>query len=460
MAHKYPYTFTTDKGRVLQYKNDIQIARLHSFTKSKNITKLPIRTYDTLLASANYDGTILIVDIFTKRKRVIKSDIQNIQSLFFLDTNWLVTTTHEQVYIHNLKSLHTKNIYTESILEFFKNTEEPSLELLSKSILEPLIINKSFKQAFDLVFDNSFLEEALEYYKLDYIYQSAFAKAIKALQKENPEKAHQFLEKFKDIKSKKIEINALFQDFKHYDRFRLHIKEKKYSIAYAISAKHFSLTLTQDYNEMESIFKKSFQLARSQMQLNQKALAKETLSNYLTVLSKRDEIKNLLDETKTRDKTDTDKAKLLLLYEKNSFKECYELIDTSDIKDLELVALLEKHWIKLMLKCEEFALDGNVKEIKRSLDELIKTKTRADKIGDILRVAFHAKIDTLLREKNFNSAQNIIYSYIDIFGEDIEMKDIMKKFEKSSSTKLAITQNQPSRESRYNWLNSELIVEY
>lgn len=463
MAHKYSYTFTTDKGRILQYKRNIQISRLHSFSyaESKNITKLPIATNGTQLASVNYDGTIVIVDIFSRKKRVIKSDIPNIQSISFLNKNWLLTTdSREYLQIHNLKTLHSKDIHSESLIEFLKITKVPSLELLSLTILEPLIANKSFEQAFDLVSDNSFLQETIGYDKLDYIYHSAFNKAIEALRQEKIPKAAQLLEKFKNIKSKKMQIIALFQDFKHYDRFRLYIKEKKYAIAYAISSKHSSLTLTQEYEKMELIFKKSFHLAKSQMQLSQKDLAKETLSSYLTILSKRDAIKNLLDGRQQENKFDIDKRKLLLLYEKNNFKECYELIDESNIKDLELVELLEKHWIKLMLKCEEFALDGNIKEIKKSLGELISTKTRADKIGDILRVAFYSKIDVLLKEKNFNSAQNIIYSYIDIFGEDIELKDIMKKFERSSSKKLAITQNQSSRESRYNWLSSELIVDY
>lgn len=463
MAHKYSYTFTTDKGRLLQYKHNIQISRLHSFsyTKSKNITKLPIATYSTQLASANNDGAIIIVDIFTRRKRVIKSDMINIQSIYFLNKNWLLTTnSNEHFQIHNLKTLHSKDIHSKSIIEFLKNTKIPTLELFSFSILEPLLANKSFEQVFDLVSDNSFLKETIGYDKLAYIYEAAFKKAIQALQKENILKANQLLEKFKNVKSKKTEINALFQDFKHYDRFRLHIKEKKYAIAYAISSKHSSLTLTQEYQDIESIFNKLFQLAKSQMRLSKKDLAKETLSSYLTILSKRDQIKNLLDGSNKKDKADTDKAKLLRLYEKNNFKECYELIDKSNIENLELVELLEGHWIKLMLKCEDFALDGNIKEIKKSLGELISIKTRADKIGDILRVAFYSKINVLLKEKNFNSAQNIIYSYIDIFGEDIEIKDIMKKFEKSSSNKLALTQKQSNRESRYNWLNSELIVEY
>jgi len=460
VAHKYSYTFRVNKGRLLQYKHNVLISRIHSFAKSKNSTQTPIATFNTLVASANYDGTIVVVDIFSRRKQVIHSGLRHIQSISFLNKNWLLSTTNSSACTHNLNTLRSKDIHSKSILEFLQNRQAPTLELLDKTVLEPLVANKLFGQAFDLVLNNPLLKESLGYDKLDYIYQFALSKAVEALEKENPEKAHLFLEKFENSESKKMQISALFQDFKQYDRFKHHIEEKKYAIAYAICSKHTSLLLTQVYEKMEAIYQQSFQLAQSQMQLNQKDAAKQTLSDYLTVLSKRDTIKNLLDETLTQSKIERDRAKLLLLYEKNSFKECYELIDESSIKDLELVTLLEKHWIKLMLQCEEFALSGNIKEIKKSLGELISTQTRVDKVGDILRVAFYAKIEALLKEKNFNSAQNIIYSYIDIFGEDLEMKAIMREFENNSSEKLAITQNKANRESRNYWLNSELIVEY
>lgn len=463
MTHKYPYFFTLDKGRVLQYKRNKQISRLHSFSYNKlqNSTKLPITNYNNQVACADYDGTIVVINIFTRRKKVIHSKSLKIQSIFFLNENWLITTdSNGHVQIHNLTTLRSRDIRSESIIIFLRNTNTPSLEFLSTTLLEPLLSNKSFERLFDLISDNPFLKETIAYAKLDKIYHTAFHKAIDALQNKKTEEASLLLEKFKSIKSKKIQINALFQDFRHFERFTFHITDKKYAIAYAISSKHSSLIHTQEYEKMEAVFQKSFNLARSQMQLGQKTLAKETLSNYITILSKRDEIKNLLENVDQKDTITIDKEKLLRLYKKNSFKECYELLDESNIKDLQLVELLEKHWVKLMIKCEDYALDGNIKEIKISLGELISTQTRADKIGDLLRLAFYSKITILIQDKNFNSAQNIIYSYIDIFGEDVEIKDIMKEFEKSSSNKLAITQKQLSRESRYGWQHSSLIMEY
>ena len=112
-----------------------------------------------------------------------------------------------------------------------------------------------------------------------------------------------------------------------------------------------------------------------------------------------------------------------------------------------------------MIECESYSLDGNIKAIKTLLGELLCIKTRTEKIGDLLRVAFYSKIKTLGESKKFASAENIIYSYIDIFGVDIEIKDMMKEYEKISSKKLAITHNENEKVLRSDWLNAALIVE-
>ncbi len=463
MAHKYPYTFIVKKGRLFQYIDNRQISRLHSFshTQSKTQTNFPVVTYDNSVVSADSKGTIVAINIFNKKKVVIDSGILNIQAISFLNKNLLLSSNDNgDIQIHNLTTFHSKNIQSEPVLNFLKTGIDVNLESMSKTILEPLIADRSYEDAYELVKENPFLKETTAYDKLERIYTTAFYTALNALQKEETQKAKNSFNKFQNIKTKKGEIAALFQDFKHFERFKQHIVDKKYAIAYAICSKHPSLTLTKEYEEMESIYQDNFQLARTQVQLNQYESAKERLSSYLTVLSKRDEINNLLSSTHKIDKINTDKEKLLLLYKKNRFRECYELIDMSNIEGLELVDLLEKHWIKLVLQCEQYALNGNIKEIKKSLGELISIKTRADKIGDLLRVAFFSKIELLIEEKNFNSAQNIIYSYIDIFGEDVELKESMKKFERESNIKLAITQKEHHNKDRNWWLNSDFIVEY
>ncbi len=469
MTHKSLYTFSLENGRVLQYKNGIKIARLHSFSynKSKIDCNSITLLHKNLLACSNCHGTIVVVDIFTRRKRVLKIPKTYITTLSFLDNETLISTdANGLVKVHYLKTLSSSNITAPSLITLLKNVKELDLKQISYSILAPLIANNSLILAFELIDEYPLFIGTAEYNKLQEIYRVVFKKAIEELRKNSSNNAHKLLDTFKNISSKKEKINALFLDFKHYDRFKLHITEKKYSIAYAISTKHPALKLTPEFKKMEDIFKDRLKLAHEQMLLNQKDLAKETLNGYVTILSKRDEIKDLLsgnysydNSTKEKSQTEIQREKLLLAYEKSNFKECYELIDNYSIDDLELVILLEKHWIRLIMECEDYALDGNIKAIKMVLGELISTKTRADKIGDLLRVAFYSKIKTLQNSRKFSNAENIIYSYIDIFGVDIEIKEIMREYEKRSSNRLALTHNNSEKVLRNNWLNAAIIVE-
>ena len=469
MAHKPLYTFSILNNRVLQFKynTSIQIARLHSFTKSKNIFTNAIATHENLLACSNYDGEIVVVNIYTRRKNIIKSEQDNIDTLHFLNNNTLVATDiNGFAQVSDLRNNSIRKITTPSILAILHRQKNIDLNTLSYSILKPLIDENSLVLAFDLIDNNSMLRGTTEYNKLQEMYRVVFTKAVEELRKGKSNNALKLLENFKDISSKKEEINALFIDFKHYDRFKLHISEQKYSIAYALCSKHSLLMLTPEFQEMEDIFNAAFKLAREQILMNQKDLATETLKQYMTILSKRAQVKNLLSGNYSYNYPNNEKSeaeiqseKFLLAYEKSDFKGCYEIIDNFSLEGLELVSLLEKHWVKLMIECESYALDGNIKAIKTLLGELLCIKTRTEKIGDLLRVAFYSKIKTLWKSKKFSSAENIIYSYIDIFGVDIEIKDMMKEYEKISSKKLAITHNENEKVLRSDWLNAALIVE-
>jgi len=471
VAHNPLYTFTLLNNRVLQfrYNSSVQIARLHSFSnaKSKNIFTNAIAFHENLLACSDYNTEIVVVNIYTRRKNIIKSGQPNINTLHFLNNNILVATdANNLVQVYDLKNNTVKEITAPSILDLLHRQKSIDLNTLSSSLLKPLIDENSLALAFELIDNNPMLRRTTEHDKLEEMYRVVFTKATEELCKGNKNNALKLLENFKDISSKKEKMNALFIDFKHYDRFKLHISEQKYAIAYALCSKHSLLTLTPEFQKMEDIFNKAYKLAREQMLMNQKDLASNTLGPYITIISKRKKIKNLLNGNYSYDNSAQKKSdaeaqseKLLLAYEKSNFKECYELIDTYSIKELELVVLLEKHWVKLMIECENHALDGNIKAIKRVLGELISTKTRVDKVGDLLRVAFYSKITRLEESKKFTSAENIIYSYIDIFGIDIEIKEIMIKFEKRSSKKLAITHNNNEKVLRSDWLNAVLIVE-
>ncbi len=128
------------------------------------------------------------------------------------------------------------------------------------------------------------------------------------------------------------------------------------------------------------------------------------------------------------------------------------------LEPLKLSKMLESHWSKLMDQCESLALKGDLKEIKNILGELIVLKSRSAKTGDLLRLSFQTKIKQLLSKRTYTKAESIIYSYIDIFGLDTEIKTLMRTFEKFSQKKLAITVNQELTKERDAWMESASIV--
>ena len=149
--------------------------------------------------------------------------------------------------------------------------------------------------------------------------------------------------------------------------------------------------------------------------------------------------------------------KLLHYYEKSNFTQCYETLDAnSALESMQLAQLLERHWNKCIESCEIYALEGNIKAVKDKLGDLIHISTRKNKIGDLLRLSFHSKIKNELQERHYKTAENLIYSYIDIFGIDSEMKQLMKAFEKLTQQTLAITFMQQKHKERNSWLYTDI----
>ncbi len=138
-------------------------------------------------------------------------------------------------------------------------------------------------------------------------------------------------------------------------------------------------------------------------------------------------------------------------YEKNNFTLCYELIDRYSLADHEIVTLLEKHYRYKIKECEEFAQYGDAKKLIQTLNNLLMIQTRLAKTGDLLRLSFLKQI-TLFEEKaSYDKTQNLIYSYIDLFGYDLEIAKAIHHFEQKSNISIAIFSHQQDRVSRTLW---------
>ncbi len=195
-----------------------------------------------------------------------------------------------------------------------------------------------------------------------------------------------------------------------------------------------------------SLIQLSYEEISLRVALLKDEIIKKANSGYLTKLQKRS-----ISTTSKIEKQPQSYQILQDAYKENDFKKCYEIIDKYELSGTQLCTLLEKHWRKILEECEGYAIQGDAKKILSSLGELLFIESRSDILGDLLRLSFFQKIDKLLKEKLYNSAQNILYSYIDIFGYDCEIAQKIQKFEFVSDEKIAIFTHKEDRKSRTFW---------
>ncbi|QSZ43004.1 hypothetical protein GJV85_13115 [Sulfurimonas aquatica] len=316
-----------------------------------------------------------------------------------------------------------------------------------------LYLEKKYALAYAMSDKHPVLQHTMQYQKMEEVYNENFSFAQKQILRGRLDVAKEILMPYTTVASKKDTIKIVL----------------RYSSEYIALLK----AITQkDFIEAEEIVKRNKQLSKLPMYDSFKNATDNALIQVQELIHE-GEIDLAIKHIKQLMKNPTLKEKLQALYrecmivrkleqtyEKKEFRECYEIMDRSVfLGNLELSEQLEIHWAKLMNECEEHALKGDLKSIKKVLGDLILVKSRVNKIGDLIRVSFHTKIKFLMAKKSFGAAESIIYSYIDIFGTDREALVLMKTYEKASNKKLAITSTQIERVPRNHWLSSPMIVE-
>lgn len=469
---------------------------------------------------------------FPQSNFVIISGQSNSISLINIKTAKIIS----QKYITFKDEIHTMTLTNEqNLIVILKNNQIYHVKFANAHDLKECILNKNLQKAFKIIEADPRLQGTKEHKRVEVLYDKLYANAFISLINSDKKELKKSIDIIKNIKSKTDDLSLLYKAYNKYAKFKSLYLEKKYALAYNLSDKFPPLKETPQYKKMEDTFKEAYTFAQKQILIGRQDVAKDILTPYITVLSKRTLINLLLKQNKeflkflkalqkkdykvihsliskyeffkdipgysdiqksqeillknvsnainnakvdeaiqqikslqnfTCNKNELEELydnilsvkKLLASYEENDFKTCYALIDSdARLQKLEIAKLLEKHWQKLMIECENYALQGNIQSIKETLHELINIPTRAQRTGDLLRLSFYTQIKHLIKKNKFKNAENIIYSYIDIFGMDKELKVIMKNYEKYTSNKLAITHEQEKQRTRDSWLHSQIV---
>ena len=366
----------------------------------------------------------------------------------------------DKAYLDATKALINQNkSKAVEILDIFVNVKSKQTQIRdlfnafkNYSRFQGLFYEKKYALAYAMSSKFPALKQTAQYKKMEQIFKLAFSNAQRLVLQGNIDGARALLFEYNTVMSKKPIIKMILTQNKEFLDFLKAIHAKDFDKLNKLIKTNELFAQIPNYTALNDEIEAKLKSIDNSI----KSGETDTAMKQLATLEEVSHIKSRVEELRSECNY---VARLYKAYNNSDFKSCYKILDShNSLNSTELGILLENHWSKIMNQCEEYALNGNIKDIKKTLGDLINLPTRLNRVGDLIRVSFHVRIKHLMSQTNIKAAETIIYSYIDIFGLDSEINQIMKKFEKISGTKLAITQTQEDRPTRDSWIHSEIII--
>lgn len=371
----------------------------------------------------------------------------------------LLEQRFENDYLKATKALIKNNdVEADFILEIYKNISSKKSQIRdllnafkNYGRFQEIILERKYPLAYAMSSKFPALKQTKEYDKLESIFKTAFTNAQKSVLRNDIDGAKELLHEYATVISKKPIIKLILTQNREFVDFLKAIKNRDFKKIYELLNINELFTQLPNYSSLLDEIETKLKDIEQEINMSNTATTREELATFRGIPHIKDRVEYLYGQCRLT-------QELHNAYNKDDFKSCYMILDEhNSLNSTQLGILLENHWTKLMLECEEYAVNGNIKDIKNTLGELIDLPIRCNRVGELIRVSFHVRIKQLLKKKNFIGAEAIIYSYIDVFGLDCEIIKFMKKFEKNSTRKLAITQTQQDRPTRDSWINSDII---
>jgi len=428
----------TKNGSVLQYRYNtpLLLSRVCMFAPNEKNSVNSCAFYKHYLACSGLEGSVYITDLrLLTNTCTIQHNRDRCDALCFLDKDTIISgNTNGEIYITSLIEVNSykcikthllaikqillmqnpnyimvtgKNnivsiidikkykISRSKYLEFDSNINKIAIadnnnlivalqnkkilhvELPSEEELMSLILHNSIDEAYQLTIKEPILQDSHAYKVLEEKFDKAYLKATKALINHDINNAVKLLDLYKNIKSKQFQIKNLFDGFKNYTRFKDLIYEEKYALAYAMSSKFPALKETIEYKKMEQNFKNTFANAQKLVLKGKIKDAKNLISKYRTVLSKKPFLKMILTQRK-------EFIEFLKAIHVKDFKKINEIIDNNEFfEQLPNYALLNDEIENALKNVQKSIKSLQIKSAKEQLSTLKKVPHIKNKVEQL-----------------------------------------------------------------------------
>ncbi len=344
------------------------------------------------------------------------------------------------------------------IMEIYQEVDlkKESIKLLFRSFeyfdrFKILYIEKKYALFFAMSSKYPALKLTKQFLSMEKKWRETFIDAQKHILSGKPEYAKTLLQDYITVTSKRPIIKLVLKRSDLFIEFSKALQKQDFKKIHKMCVKNPLFTQMPIYKSLSNDIDKSIIRIEAYIKRNSISLAKTSLSKIEMTTGYKDKVDQLYSMC-------DDMTHLQKSYKQGNLYSCYELIDHyGHLRFSNLGELLQKHYAKLIDKCESFAFEGNIEGIKAVLGDLITLDTRKEKVGDLLRLSFLVQIRYFLSVQKDKAAKNLIYTYIDIFTKDLEIQELMSKYELQTKEELAITIPSKETSSRDAWLNSSVI---
>ncbi len=459
---------SSKKIYILDIKQKVLIHTQYVKFENK-INLLEVLDTDNIIVSLN-NNKLLHIELPNTKKLdslILHNSIEDAFDLVENEPMLIGTDSHkklEQIYTQKYKMAiealinQNETLAKEIIHRYTKvASKKESIRLLFKAFenyhrFNMLYLDKKYSICYAMSEKYPPLKMTQEHKKMERRWKETFTIAQKHINENHINRAKVIFHEFIPVQSKRNIIHLMLMYNNLFIEFAKAIKDKNFKILNEIAKQNKLFLQMPIFLTLHDEVKNSIKEIKIYIKQNQ-------LDKAVKSLKKIQDMPNFIQEIKELYEMCSNMQELQNTYSENNFFRCYELIDEyPHLQHSELGILLNRHWFQLINKCENYAIKGSAKDIKATLGDLIRLKQRREKIGSLLRLAFQVHIMHLITNHKYNSAKNLIYSYIDIFTKDTEIISLMNKYELISSKKLAITQTELNNKTRNDWINSKIIV--
>ncbi|MDQ7067315.1 MAG: hypothetical protein Q9M40_04630 [Sulfurimonas sp.] len=307
-----------------------------------------------------------------------------------------------------------------NLLVVLDSKEIFKIELPKAEHLKSFILSGDLDKAYELIEIDPMLENTREHKRVEVMYTKLYAQAIEALINSNTKEARLLLRKFNNVASKKDDIGSIFKAFEFYPRFNTLYQTKKYALAYALTQKYPALKHTKQYKKMEEVFKEAYSFAQKQVLIGRYDLAKEILSVYATVLSKKPMINLIL-------KQNEEFIEFLKAIAEKKFVVIDRLIKKNEVfAQIPTYITLEKSLQTLLYKIQELINKGHVESAIETITEHLLIPSIKDKLHDLyLDALLVQKLQQKYEENDFKSCYEILDSSQNLYS--LELSQLLER---------------------------------